>query len=272
MKYGNRPRNFYLFKLLLMGAAIVGLSATSALASITFTGSSSSYPDLNASAEFDTSGTDLIVTLTNTSLADVLVPSDVLTAVFFSLGGNPSLTRTSAILNSGSSVYYDSDGQPAGGVVGGEWAYKSGLSAPGGATAGISSSGLTSTSNANDGLFGPPDLFPGNDLQSPTSPDGVQYGLLSAGDDTGTGNGGITGSGGLIKNSVIFTLSGLPANFDLASITNVSFQYGTDLTEPNIPGTPGPPGGTTPVPEPATMVLMGIGLIGLAFGIRKQIG
>src|SRR5687768_5217462 len=62
---------------------------------------------LSASAKFETSGTNLIVTLTNTSTADVLKPVDVLTGLFFDLAGNPSLSRTSALIAPGSEVYED---------------------------------------------------------------------------------------------------------------------------------------------------------------------
>ena len=57
---------------------------------VTFNASSGSRA---AQAKFQDSGSDLIVTLTNTSTADALVPIDVLTGVFFSISGNPSLTR-----------------------------------------------------------------------------------------------------------------------------------------------------------------------------------
>src|ERR1041384_830335 len=76
---------------------------------ITFVGSSGS---LAASATFDVSGSSLIVTLTNTSSADVLVPTDVLTGVFFNLGGNPTLAKTSATIGGGSPVLF---GGPDGG-------------------------------------------------------------------------------------------------------------------------------------------------------------
>jgi len=63
-----------------------------------------------------------------------------------------------------------------GNVVGGEWAYKTGLSTPSGVgTQGISSAGLNG--------FGAGDRFPGNDLNPPDSPNGVNYGMLSAGDN-----------------------------------------------------------------------------------------
>ena len=206
---------------------------------------------LSASVEFLLVGGNLQVTLTNSG-ADVFAPSDVLTAVFFNIAGNPALSSESALLNSGSTVLF---GSAPGGIVGGEWAYGRGLAgAPGGANQGISSSGL-------DDLFGGP-TFPGDNLQGPPSGavDGVQYGITSGLDNSTTGNQKVTGSEALIQNSVIFTLGGLPDGFTLDDISNVSFQYGTDLDEPN----------TTPVPEPGTLLLLGSGLVSIGIWGRKK--
>lgn len=242
-----------------------------------FTGSSGNRA---ASAQFDVSGTNLVVTLTNTSAFDVSVPVDVLTALFFTIAGDPTLTPVSAMLASGSMVFYDPNGQPAGGNVGGEWAYKDGIpSAPHGADEGISSTGV--------GLFDKSN-FNGPELAGPANNalNGLQYGILSAGDDTVTGNPAILGSGGLIKNSVVFTLSGLPQNFSLydqntTKISNVSFQYGTSLTEPNITGgctqncippcTVNCGGGTQGIPEPASLGLLGLGLLAIGVLRRRQV-
>lgn len=216
---------------------------------------SESQGSLAASVAFEVvSFSNLRITLTNTSSADVAVPSEVLTAVFFDLAGNPVLTPVSAELAPGSTVLFGSAGP--GGVVGGEWAYATGLSgAPWGALQGISSVGL--------GLFGPHDLFPGDNLAGPASPDGLQYGITSAGDNPALGNWPVTGKDPLIKNSVVFTLSGLPENFQLSGISNVSFQYSTDLEDPGI---------TTHTPEPGSVALALIGFT-LLFGgaLRRKL-
>lgn len=211
------------------------IAAVAALASLSFGATSAGILNVSAvsgaraaSARFEVSAGNLVVTLTNTAAADALVPVDILTGVFFDISGSAlALTRVSAVLAPGSTVLFGST--DPGGVVGGEWAYLGGLSgAPHGASYGISSSGL--------GLFGAGDVFPGSDLDPPGSPDGINYGITTAGDNPATGNAAVTGASPLIKNSVVFTLSGLPGGFDpMSVIGNVSFQYGTALDEPNIP-------------------------------------
>lgn len=212
---------------------------------------SASSGNLSASARFENVGGILSVTLTNTSSADVMVPADVLTAVFFDLATGETLIPVMASL-SGATVHYGPNGS---GNVGGEWAYGAGLSgAPVGATRGISSAGFGLFGNAN---------FGGANLEGPTAVNGLNYGLTSTGDNVSTGNSPVTGGVPLIQDHVVFLLSGISSKFDPAkSIRNVSFQYGTALTEPNVPA-------GTPVPLPQAGVL-GLATLSLAAVRRRR--
>ena len=116
--------------------------------------------DLSASASFDVNNNTLLVTLTNTSLVDPSSPSSILTAVFFDIAGDPTLTPLSAQICATCTVTYGGT-TDANKSVAGEWAYAFASSDLAyGTDYGISSSGL--------GIFGPPDLFPnGTNLASP---------------------------------------------------------------------------------------------------------
>jgi hypothetical protein len=210
---------------------------------MSFTGSSGS---LAAQADFVLSGSTLTVTLTNTSTSDVLVPTDVLTGVFFNT--THTLTPVSAAVNSGSTVNYGSVVNN----VGEGWEYRAGISAQG-RNSGISAAGL--------GIFGPS----GNFFAPPVMEDGLDYGILSAGDNLATGNTGVTGHGPLIQDSIVFTLTA-GAGFDLSELgSTVVFQYGTATTEPSYFGQQ-----SIPTPVPGTLTLAGIGMASLLAYRRRR--
>ncbi|KAM3102938.1 XDD4 family exosortase-dependent surface protein [Phormidesmis sp. 146-12] len=215
-------------------------SQTASTSSVLFSGTDSGR---SASALFDLSNNVLSIALNNTSTADSLVPTDVLTGLFFDIGNNLKLNPISARLGNGSSIYGGSSNTTN---VGGEWGFNSKLAIG-------SSSYNYGMSAAGLGLFGPKNRFDTSaNLSGTENVGGLDYGIVTAGDNPTTGNGGLNRD--LIKGSVVFSfgVSGLPAGFDLAkAISSVRFQYGTNTAEPSFAGSiPTPPVVTPPVVTP----------------------
>jgi hypothetical protein len=229
-------------KVLGFGVLLVALFQVPAIGSMIFVGSGDQGRE--ATAVFTVTGNQLEIVLANTSASDVLIPSELLSGVFFALPGNVTLSPTSAALTAGSAVFYGDDG---GGNLGGEWAYLAAtdIGGFGGPNQGISSAGL--------GIFGEAN-FNGSNLFGPSNGavNGEDYGITTGGDNLATGNQLVTGGVPLTQNSVTFHLT-ITGSLQESDVGSVVFQYGTALSDPHI----------VVVPEPSVLLMAATGFVGL---------
>ena len=253
-------RQFILINLLIVG--VLALTASPAMAvSILFAGSAigGESASLSASALFDITGDNLTITLTNTATSDNTnsnkdVPGNTLTGLKWNVATGPTFTPVSATITAGSIVQGNTcdvgicDGTTTN--VGGEFGFNTNI---GGFGYAISSAGYIDLPAGN---------FNGDNLDNPDALDGINFGIISN-DPSFLPNGGLA-MDPLIQNSVVFQLSGA-SGFSLDDLSNVTFQYGTDLTEAMFPSST-----EQVIPEPSTILLLGSGLAGLvAWRMRK---
>jgi hypothetical protein len=124
--------------------------------------------------------------------------------------------------------------------VGGEFRYDTGAF-PDGADRGIASAGYI----GGNGNFG------GSNLDGPAAVNGINFGIVGPGPFNPSGGSNGLANNALIQDQVVFQMTIAGGTLSAAEISNVSFQYGTGLNLPRIPGVPG-----GSIPEPATVLLL----------------
>lgn len=243
----------YLSVLVVCGLTLMPSTAQAGSILFQSSGPGVSGVTLSASAMFEITGSTLKITLRNagdTSGANKDLAANTLTGVFFSLPTGISLTPVSATIAKGALLQADKcDIGPCSSNttnVGGEFMYNTGSWAGHAGSHGIASSGY---------VGGKPN-FNGPDLDSPLSPDGINFGIvapITASNPFIAENGNMRDNP-LIEEQVVFTMTIAGGSLLESQISNVSFQYGTDLSEPKLPPGFKPP---PPIPEPATLLLLG---------------
>lgn len=177
------------------------------------------------------------VLLANTAGTEVRDPGNLLSGVFFSIAGSPSLTKVSATLGTGSDNVVKNNSVVSGGYnLNDEWAYKAGINpsfAPG-SSYGISAVGL--------GIFGGADTFSGTG----PSPSGDGFDICPA---TGTTpNAPSIKNYELVNHRMLFTFS-TTASLEASDIANVRTHYGSGSEFATV----------DLVPEPLTLSSLAVG-------------
>jgi len=214
----------------------------------------------SAVAAFEYSGgSNFTMLVTNDSPYDGKDETYMISAIFFNVKNNPTINMTAADVAPGSDLYaFDAwkEGKgptainhPAGVITpapslmaDGHWQFvDKTIGMPYGTRYGVGGAGFT--------IFG-------------SGADGSDYCITQAGDIT-RGNSGVKDP--VVRGSALFTFSGVPTGFTLNNITDVYFQYGTDINDNHLQGTPP----AAPVPEPAFMQLGSLILMGGIAGFKR---
>ena len=263
-------------------AAFLAMSGA-AQASVIFSGSGAGCANLtcssltgninSASVQFSISGTTLTILLSNTSVdpaSGKAKPGDGLTGLSFKVGGMTLVAKTAftqfGIFKPGAcstgtcTTVTGADISLAVQDIDGEWGFSTAYPAAG--SYGLSSAGYLPGGSA----FGAPNL------DNPVALNGINFAIVSPNWSAGEMNSGL-GSRPHVIGTALFTLKGGGAGFTEASISDVRFWYGT---APNGGGICGAGQVNTcggQVPEPSSMWLMLIGLLGLgAFASTRKLG
>ena len=215
-----------------------------------------------ASAAFNVdNSSNLIIELSNTSTSDARFQIDFLSAVFFQLTTPNPLTLQSAVASGPLGIYqqnstvntnangslvllsvpnFAAPGSTNGGpgAFNGGWQFRENL---------LGLAGVSQTRGLGTNGLG---IFNGSQVKNV---DNLDYALTSFGDNVATSQAKQLFNFPAIKDTLTFTLSGLPNGFVLnsTSISNVRFQYGTSLAEPS---TAVEVGVLSQVPEPISLM------------------
>ena len=227
---------------------------------------------MNAAALFEVSGNTLTITLTNTgdtSGGTADKSANTLTGLFFDLPTGITLTPSTATVAAGDIIQADlCNPGPCDATttnVGGEFAYATGTWTGHEGNVGISSSGYINGDSGSGNFIGP-------NLDDPSSPDGVNFGIVAPVTLSNplVINGGNLANDPLIEGEVVFTMTISGGVLLESQISNVSFQYGTSISEPkfnstNIVVVPDP----STIPEPAISLLL---VPAAVWGLRRRRG
>ncbi|MBL8848991.1 MAG: PEP-CTERM sorting domain-containing protein [Planctomycetaceae bacterium] len=179
-----------------------------------------------------------------------MAPTDVLTGLFFDYNGGfgPSLSFTSA--TTPTMTYGNNPTNLKLSATPGGWDFKQSSS---------SLSGLTQHYGLGTAGFG---IF-GGGTSSGGSGHPSNFGIVNSLYVNGENNSGIGLTTPYAKDSITFTFA-VSGVFDTSKISNVRFQYGTNLNEGSTPGT------FLHAPEPASLTLFGFGALGIAGVARRR--